>query len=90
MIYANNQKGSSFFIVVLAVTLIGIIAVVGFRIMHKDTAASKIDISKVNNQIPAKISSTTDIKKADIALDGEQIDKTLNSSQLDADLKALN
>lgn len=88
----NNQHGSSHIVISLLVVAFAVIGFAGYRVMgsKKTTKSTPVVSQTPATEIPAKITSKAEVKQADTALNAEQIDKSLDSSQLDADISALN
>lgn len=72
---------------ILAALVISALVVVGVRVRNSNQAKNA---DSAQTTIPEKITSTNDLTQADKALDAESIDQSLDSSQLDTDINALN
>ena len=89
----RNQKGSSHLVLLLLVLVLAVVGLAGYRVMKKQDS----NIAAVNEpssvaaapSVPTKIQSKTQAQQASKALDAESIDKTLDSTQLDNDLKSI-
>jgi hypothetical protein len=85
-----NQNGFGFIAILAAIALVGVVAVAGVRVMNSNKVASTIpSLTSLNHGVPAKIQTTTDLTKANTALDDTPIDSGVNPNQLDKDLNSL-
>ena len=75
----------------MSVLVLAVVGFAGFRIMKNQDAnvtESTVPTPKAA-AVPAKITSKAQAHQAGKALDAEAIDKTLDSSALDSDLKSV-
>ena len=82
-----NQRGSSHLVLILAVVVVVVAGVVGYRVMN--TSETNTDVVSSKASEPDSIKSTADVKRASAALDDTAIDGPVNPDQLDSDLNAL-
>jgi hypothetical protein len=82
-----NQTGVSHLIVVLAVVVLGAVGFASYRVVQMNKPATQD--AAVAAKTPAKIQSKADLEKASKSLDDENVDQTLDSSQLDDDLNSM-
>lgn len=84
----NDQTGFGLLPVLLAVVVLGAIAVVGLRMVNN--AAAPLDNTSVaTKRVPPAIKNKADLQKAAQALDTTPIDTGVNPGELDADLNSL-
>ena len=81
----RNQQGSSHIVLFVAVAVIAIVGIVGFRVSSSHDVADKSSPSFSNSE-PAAIKNTADVKKAENQLDSTSMD---SPDQLDQDLNSL-
>ena len=87
----RNQNGSSHLVMVLVVALVALIGFAALRVVNNksttDTAVVSTPVTTAS--IPAKIENKTQAAQASKALDAEAIDKSLDSTSLNNDLKSV-
>jgi len=88
---SSNQRGASYLIAVLALLVVGVIVLAGYRISQKNSSLSSSTAPGAlhSASVPTKISSKADVKKADQALSQTSIDSGVNPNSLDTDLQAI-
>lgn len=86
-----NQAGSGVVVLVLLLLVIGLVGVVGYRVVHNGpvptTAASSVAVPSV--AAPKVINNKSDLQRASNALDNTPIDRGVDGNQFDTDIKAL-
>lgn len=86
----TNQKGSSHIVALLGVLVIALAGFAGYRVLQSSEPEAAHDtVVATDNRIPAKIDSTSDVRKADKALDSTQIDDGVNPDTLNDDINSL-
>ena len=90
---SHNQTGSSHLVLLLLVAVFAVVGFAGYRVMKNqdsNTAVSNEPAAVAAAPVvPSKIQSKSQAQQASKALDAESIDKNLDSSQLDNDLKSV-
>ena len=88
---SKDQKGSGHLVLILAVLLTGVIGYAGWNVMQKNKTVADTTAPAVVQQavVPAKITNKAQATQAKTALESQKIDNTLNTTQLDADLKSV-
>ena len=81
----RNETGVAHLAAILVVVLLAVVAVAGYRVVHKSNDAETANSSS-STTVPKKIESKSDVKQASEALDSDQNDNSLDPSQLDSDL----
>jgi len=80
-----KRSNSGFSIVELVIILatVGVIGAIGYQVYH-DHQTKTAAVA-----IPSKIQTKSDLKQAASSLDSQNIDKSLDPTQLDSDVKSL-
>ncbi len=81
----RNQRGSSHLVILIAIAVIVIVGIVGFRVSSSHDVADKSSPS-FSSAEPTTIKNAADAKKAENQLDSTNMD---SPDQLDQDLNAL-
>lgn len=87
-----NQSGAGHLLAVLALVVVVAVAAVGYRVQSTtdtETADNPVLQSQAKADVPDKIQSKADVKKADQALNSTNVDSGLSPGQLDGDIDAL-
>lgn len=85
-----QQEGSSHVVAFLAVAVLIVIGVVGYRVMQNKNTTVTVTVPTTSSAVlPTKINSKADIQKASKALDAAPIKDNLDPKQLDNELKNL-
>lgn len=83
-----TQRGSSHIIIGLALVVLSVVGLAGYRVMHTSDNMVSSNVPSRSSE-PTVIRSTADVKKASAALKDTAIDGTVNPAQLDSDLNSL-
>jgi hypothetical protein len=87
---SSNQAGSGHLVLLVALAVIVVVGVVGYRVAHNTDTGTTTNLNPVSaSAVPATIKSTADLKKADQALDSTTIDNSVNPNQFDNDINSL-
>jgi hypothetical protein len=88
---SRNQRGIAHLTGILAILVLLIVGVVGYRVVraNNDTQLSSTESSGKQATVPKAFKSTADVTTADKALEQTSVDKSLDPNQLDSDLNAL-
>jgi hypothetical protein len=87
-----NQSGVAHVIILLAVVIVAVVGFASWRVLDNDDSKSSNTAQTAANaqqEQANKLENPGDVKKASAELDAEDVDKSLDSSQLDADLNDL-
>ena len=85
-----NQKGSSHIVALMGVLVIALAGFAGYRVLQSSEPEAAHDTVVVtDNRVPAKIDNTSDVRKADKALDSTPIDEGVNPDTLNDDINSL-
>lgn len=88
----NDQRGASHIVALIVVVLVAVVGFAGYRVMNaqKNVASnSSTNSSQKSVATPTRIQSKEDVTQASKSLDSDQIDSTLDTTSLDADLNSL-
>ena len=81
----QDQRGNSHIVLFVAIAVIAVVGVVGYRVSSSHDVASSSNAT-FSSREPAAIKNTADVKKAEKSLDNTSMD---SPDQLDQDLNAL-
>jgi hypothetical protein len=87
---SRHQAGSSHLVLLLALAVIVVVGVVGYRVANNTDTGSTTDLNPIQaTAVPATIKSSADLQKASNALDSTTIDNSVNPNSLDSDINSL-
>ena len=87
----SNQHGAGLLVVVLAVVVVGALAVVGYRVVNSNATPTSTDNTSglSSTAAPKSINNKSDLQRADSALDETPIDRGVATDSLDTEIKTL-
>ncbi len=84
----NNTAGFSHLVIVLAIAVVLVVGIVGYRVINNQDPQQSAT-TQSTDQSEAPIQSSADVQKASDSLDTENIDSDLNTTELDDDVNSL-
>ena len=87
--FTSDQNGFGFVAILAVITLLGIVAFAGVRVMNSNQINTTTASLTRTHSVPNKILTSVDLTKANAALDATPIDSGVNPNQLDKDLNSL-
>jgi uncharacterized protein HemX len=83
-----NQNGSAHLVAILAVIVIALTGVVGYRVMQLQNK-DKVADTDTTQTADGTLESSADLQDAEDAIDADESDTNLDPAQLDSDLDNL-
>jgi hypothetical protein len=85
-----NQAGASHIVALVGVLVIALTGFVGYRVLqNSEPEAAHDTVVTTDNRVPTKIDNTSDVRKAEKALDSTPIDESVNPDTLNDDINSL-
>lgn len=88
---ALNQKGSTHLAAILAVIVVVLAGVAGYRVLHAadTTPAASSTTASTHATAPDTFKNAADVRQADASLDSTTIGSQVNPDELDNDINSL-
>jgi predicted negative regulator of RcsB-dependent stress response len=85
-----NARGASHIVVIALVAILAVVGFAGYKVLGNNSKQSA-STSSQNQAVtaPDKIKTKADLQQSAKSLDGADVDKSLDSTQLDTDLNDL-
>jgi hypothetical protein len=86
---SSNQNGIGLLAVLVLVAVVGIIGAVGYRVTSGSSTPTASVTANTSSKTPAKIKSTADVDTATKELDATDVNSSVDTGELDADISSL-